>query len=127
VRTADVLGGDGDLNRTRRPQHVTQLTFLGLLATMLSSARAADAPGFEQAAAGYTTAARPLLAKYCLECHSTELMEGDLDLERFASLSDVRKSTRVWLKVAEMLDNGEMPRGTHGACPSETARHFASG
>src|SRR5262245_54209685 len=36
-------------------------------------------------------------------------MEGDLDLERFAALGDVRKATAVWLKVAEMLDNGEMP------------------
>ena len=32
-----------------------------------------------------------------------------LDLERFATLGDVRRDTKAWLKVVEMLDNGEMP------------------
>ena len=97
------------MNRMHSPRTVTRLMFLGLLATVIADAGAADAPAMEQVATAYTSAARPLLARYCLECHSTELMEGDLDLERFASLSDVRNSTRVWLKVAEMLDSGEMP------------------
>ncbi|MEX0586142.1 MAG: DUF1587 domain-containing protein, partial [Pirellulales bacterium] len=52
---------------------------------------------------------RPVLEKYCLKCHSTEKKEGELDLERFASLADVRKGLRAWQKVAEMLDQGEMP------------------
>ena len=45
----------------------------------------------------------------CLKCHSTAEQEGDLDLERFATLDDARRDTKAWLKVAEMLDNGEMP------------------
>ena len=75
-------------------------------------------PALERAAAEYADAAKPLLAKYCLECHSTEVMEGDLDLERFAALGDVRKATAVWLKVAEMLDNRDLPRQfpLHTAC-----------
>ena len=52
---------------------------------------------------------RPLLKQFCLECHSTKQQEGDLDLQRFATLAQVRRETKVWLKVAEMLDNGEMP------------------
>ena len=47
--------------------------------------------------------------EFCLNCHSTAKQKGDLDLERFASLKDIRRDTKVWLKVAEMLDNGEMP------------------
>src|SRR5271170_7020141 len=97
------------MNGTHGPRFVTGLVSLGLFATVIPAARAADAPTLEQAAAEYTNAARPLLAKYCLECHSAEALEGDLDLERFAALGDVRKATGVWLKVAEMLDNGEMP------------------
>ena len=49
------------------------------------------------------------MTQVCLNCHSTAKQKGDLDLERFASLEDVRRDTKVWLKVAEMLDNGEMP------------------
>ena len=50
-----------------------------------------------------------LLKRFCLECHSTADQEGELDLERFATLADVRRSPPGWQKVAEMLDNGEMP------------------
>ena len=85
------------------------LVSLVLFASGIPPARAADAPGLEQAAAEFANTAKPLLAKYCLSCHSAEAREGDLDLERFAALDDVRKATGVWLKVAEMLDNGEMP------------------
>ena len=51
----------------------------------------------------------PLLKRYCLECHSAEEQEGDLDLERFSTLDHVRTAPRVWQGVAEMLDRGEMP------------------
>src|SRR4051812_19262982 len=88
---------------------IADLVSLVLFAAGIPAARAADAPDLEQAAAEYANSAKPLLAKYCLECHSAEAREGDLDLERFAALGDVRQATGVWLKVAEMLDNREMP------------------
>jgi hypothetical protein len=70
---------------------------------------AADKTAFDAIGAEYTRDVRPLLTQFCLRCHSTEKQEGELDLERFAKLEDVRRGTNVWLKVAEMLDNGEMP------------------
>jgi hypothetical protein len=70
----------------------------------------ANRPGqFIAIASEYSHDIRPLIAHVCLNCHSTAKQKGDLDLERFASLNDVRRDTKVWLKVAEMLDNGEMP------------------
>ena len=57
----------------------------------------------------YLKQTRPLIQEFCLNCHSTEKKTGELDLERFASLATVRQGTQDWLKVAEMLDNGEMP------------------
>ncbi len=57
----------------------------------------------------YRTQTRPLLQQFCVGCHSTAKQEGDLDLEQFAALADVRRGTKAWLKVVEMLDNGEMP------------------
>ncbi|MEX2113726.1 MAG: DUF1592 domain-containing protein [Pirellulales bacterium] len=51
----------------------------------------------------------PLVKQFCLDCHSTAAQEGELDLERFEDLAAVRRGSASWLKVAEMLDNGEMP------------------
>ena len=70
----------------------------------------------------YADQVRPLVTKYCLECHSTAAQEGELDLERFARLDDVRSATKVWIKVAEMLDNGEMPPKDAAAAGRRTTR-----
>src|SRR5207253_95546 len=61
------------------------------------------------APAEYAAAARPLVQKYCLSCHSTKLKKGSLDLERFASSADVRKDLKVWQQTIEMLETDEMP------------------
>ena len=52
---------------------------------------------------------RPLLKQYCFPCHSTEKHKGDFDMERFASLAEVKRHPRVWQEVAEKLANDEMP------------------
>jgi hypothetical protein len=52
---------------------------------------------------------QPFLKKYCLDCHSTKAKKGSLDLERFASLQQVRKDLKPWQHVIEMLEAGEMP------------------
>lgn len=57
----------------------------------------------------YATAVRPLVAKYCLGCHSAKLKKGSLDLERFATANDVRRDLKVWQQVIEQLEAGEMP------------------
>jgi hypothetical protein len=57
----------------------------------------------------YAERAKPVLAKYCLECHSAKAKKGDLNLERFGSMADIRKDLRPWLMVVENLENGEMP------------------
>lgn len=85
------------------------LALAAILAGAATTAVADDTPDLERAASEFAADARTILAKHCLSCHSTEDRQGDLDLERFASLGDVRKEPATWMKVAEMLDNGEMP------------------
>ncbi len=51
----------------------------------------------------------PLLKESCLNCHSTKKQKGDLDLERFASLADIKKEPMIWQEVLEQIKNGEMP------------------
>ncbi len=54
-------------------------------------------------------AAFDVVQKYCLACHSTAKHTGDLDLERFASPSEVLKYPKVWQSVIEQVTLGEMP------------------
>jgi hypothetical protein len=51
----------------------------------------------------------PLLKSRCVTCHSTKEMQGELDLERFKTLDDVKRHPNVWLKVREQITLGEMP------------------
>jgi len=81
-----------------------------LLALAICQVSAAAEPAsFEALDKEYVDATRPLMARFCLDCHATADPQGELDLERFAKVDQVRTDTKVWLKVAEMLDNGEMP------------------
>ncbi len=79
------------------------------LSLISAAARSAEPVAFDALGGEYTRVIRPLIKQFCLECHSTESKEGELDLERFAALGDVRHDPPVWQKVAEFLGNGEMP------------------
>ncbi len=82
-----------------------------LVATLCAPCLAADdgPDPFVAIEREYREQALPLVKQFCLDCHSTDATEGELDLEQFATLADVRRGTNTWLKVVEMLDNGEMP------------------
>ncbi|MGB0586164.1 MAG: DUF1592 domain-containing protein [Limisphaerales bacterium] len=64
---------------------------------------------FPQLSGEYQKQMLPLLERYCVGCHSKEEQEGELDLERFATLEAVRQAPKVWVKVVEMMEDGEMP------------------
>ena len=64
---------------------------------------------FDALAAAYEREARPVLKQFCLKCHAGDEPQGDLDLQRFTTLREVRRETGVWIKVVELLGQGEMP------------------
>ena len=81
-----------------------------VLVTALSPAQAEEkADPFGPLAAEYAASVRPLVQQFCLECHSSEEQEGELDLEQFATFDDVRRGTSSWAKVVGKLDSGKMP------------------
>ena len=57
----------------------------------------------------YRIAIQPLLARFCLKCHSTGEKKGELDLERFDDLEALRAEPLVWRKVIDQLETDEMP------------------
>ncbi len=77
-----------------------------LTAIALHSAAAASHSKLDRE---FTGKIQPILKQYCLGCHSTEKHKGDLDLERFKSLSEIINHPKVWQDVLEQLGLGEMP------------------
>src|SRR5581483_6515504 len=69
----------------------------------------AQEPVPKSAADEYTTAIRPLVKQFCLGCHSTKVKKGGLDLERFATLDDVRSDLKPLQAIIEQVEAGEMP------------------
>lgn len=52
---------------------------------------------------------RPVLALYCVSCHSTKLEKGGVDLEQFRTSADIRRRFAVWESVVQQIETGEMP------------------
>lgn len=52
---------------------------------------------------------RPLLVKYCNDCHNKADPSGELDLDKFATNEQVLKHRDVWEKVIARVQNKEMP------------------
>ena len=59
--------------------------------------------------AGFGGAVKPLLAKYCLDCHATAKKEGGLDLERFTTVASIRRDVKPWQQLIEQVEAEEMP------------------
>ncbi len=57
----------------------------------------------------YKSNIQPLLKTYCHECHSGDTLEADIDLAAFTDLIQIRKHTKVWQKIGEMLSSEQMP------------------
>src|SRR5437868_2547154 len=90
----------------KRPAHrKIALCFLAFFVLVAQKARAADLVTPES----FDSSVQPILKKYCLGCHSTEKHKGDLDLERFSSLTEIKNHATIWQKVSEQLGTNEMP------------------
>jgi hypothetical protein len=52
---------------------------------------------------------RPLLKKYCLDCHNADKQKGDVDLTHFGSLQEVQKDFKLWQALLQQVEEEEMP------------------
>ena len=57
----------------------------------------------------FSKSIRPLLDQFCFDCHSGEDAEAEVDLDSFRSLADLRRNTKVWVKVEDILLSQQMP------------------
>jgi len=79
---------------------------LGLTACLLFSVLQATRAGLAE---DYLRDIRPLLAGKCFDCHNPDKRKGDLDLERFKSLTSVNAEGEIWEKLLERVQAYEMP------------------
>ena len=77
---------------------------------------AADAPKVAESpaakaikAATYQGQIVPLLQKYCVNCHGRRKPKGDLDFTLFGDESSVTKDRKLWQRVSEYVEAGDMP------------------
>jgi hypothetical protein len=49
------------------------------------------------------------VAQYCAECHSADVAEADLDLERYGSQDAIIADPAMWMKIARRVRDHQMP------------------
>ena len=61
----------------------------------------------------------PFLQTYCLDCHSTQQAEAELDLSLTLSSADVIDRHQTWQEVIHRLQTREMPPADHASHPTD--------
>lgn len=63
-----------------------------------------DDPGSD-----FPTQIRPLLDRYCSDCHQGEGAEAEWDLEQFPTVQEVRQALPRWVRVQQLIRSRQMP------------------
>jgi hypothetical protein len=69
----------------------------------------ADEPEFAALEKAYQSEISAVLRQYCHKCHAKDRAEAEIDLSAISTWADVRRHSRTWEKVAEMIEGGQMP------------------
>jgi mono/diheme cytochrome c family protein/RNAse (barnase) inhibitor barstar len=75
-----------------------------VVAVTASRSLAAEAAG----SAGFA-AAQPLLARYCIDCHSGDAAEGEVNLSFTHDAATLGKHAKLLQRVEDMVTSGQMP------------------
>src|SRR5690242_10841792 len=57
----------------------------------------------------FRTRVRPLLERYCVDCHSQDYSEAGIVLDRYEDQAAAVKDGRTWLRVRDALEGRIMP------------------
>src|SRR5688572_17345607 len=94
--------GTAAMQETLANSRVSRHVLLGL-ATSLMLAGAAFAQKSVGRSHAFANDIRPLLTKYCFECHRNEKAELGVNLAVFADERSAAKAPKLWKKVREQL------------------------
>ena len=76
-----------------------------------------------EAAALYESRVKPLLARYCYDCHGDAKQKADLNVQTYKDAAAVAKDPKTWEKVLANIRNREMPP-TNKPQPTQAERDF---
>lgn len=65
---------------------------------------------------------RPLLRKYCFECHSQDGAEAGVDIAMYRQLDKIRESESQWEQIRGLIRIGAMPPPEHETQPTDAER-----
>jgi mono/diheme cytochrome c family protein len=72
----------------------------------------------------FASQAGPFLTKYCAGCHGATRPKGDLSLAAFSDDASVLRGRKVWAKVKENVEGGDMPPEGKPQPPMEETAKF---
>jgi hypothetical protein len=75
-------------------------------------------------AATFDGQVRPLLVKYCYDCHSGEVGKGDVKFDTFKTAADVLAGRKTWETVLHHVYTREMPPADADIFPSTAEREL---
>lgn len=76
--------------------------FLLLIAAVPAATAADELPD-------YSSQIRPLMQKYCVNCHNEKKPQGELSLAKFTDEAAAMQARKVWLNVLHRVTGREMP------------------
>lgn len=83
---------------------------LQILSASVGSVAWAAEPDPRALGEAYQSKVRPLVEKYCGDCHgASDVVEGDINFAAIKAWDDVARQPKMWQKTAEMLGNELMP------------------
>jgi len=72
----------------------------------------------------FSTQARPFLDKYCVSCHGSSKPKADLNLTAFADEASVIRARKLWVRMKDYVESGEMPPEDKDQPTEEEADRF---
>lgn len=69
----------------------------------------------------FDTFLQPLMETYCLKCHDTEKMKGDVDLSIYTSEVSMKQNAEFWRLALDLIELEEMPTEDPLPSPEERA------
>ncbi|VAX39127.1 Protein of unknown function DUF1592, partial [hydrothermal vent metagenome] len=70
---------------------------------------------------------KPILARYCVDCHGKEEPEGEVSLAGLTNREAAVKDAKTWDKVLNVLKLGTMPPSDYSPLPTKQEKQFVIG
>ncbi|QDU08407.1 DUF1592 domain-containing protein [Gimesia aquarii] len=110
--------------RLSQPKHLVRMlcVFGSLLFVMNAVSANASDIRVEKSKKQFESQIKPLLTKYCLDCHTGEEAEAGLSLEKYTTRSSILKHREAWEKIVQRIQIQSMPPKDAGALPTDAER-----